>query len=158
MAKTYTEIIAEAQIKPSLFNKYKRLGLLPRPEKVDFQYRIGCTAYYPDDIVDRIRQIQELKAQGKTLAEIKDELQEIVPIFLVNNEFVVSPRDDLEAPPDMPPKVVALMGAIADLGLNDWVEHRRPGYILSSVTLEPVQKDGKDSYRIAKIELRPKNE
>ena len=60
--------------------------------------------------------------------------------------------------PDMPPKVVALMQAIVDLGLNDWVERKRPGYTLFSLELEPIQKEGKDSYRITKIKVRLKEQ
>ena len=158
MARSYTEIMAEAQIKPSLFNKYKRLGLLPRPEKVDFRYKVGCTAYYPDDIVDRIRQIQELKAEGKTLAQIKDELNEAVPIYLVDQEFIVSPKNDLEAPPDMPPEMIALMSAVVDLGLTEWVERKRLGYTLASVEFEVTHKDGQDFYRPTKIKIKPKEQ
>lgn len=146
---TLSDVLRESGLSYRTLVKYTEIGLLPKPQRV-WRGRKGSESIYPDDIIDRIKTIQELKAQGKSLAQIK----EIMPIFLSNQEFVIPTMGNLE----VPPAVEALMNAIADFGLKQWVERKKPGYTLDSVTMELIEKDGKDFYRITKVNLKPKDE
>lgn len=146
---TLSDVLRESGLSYRTLVKYTEIGLLSKPQRV-WRGRKGSESIYPDDIIDRIKTIQELKAQGKSLAQIK----EIMPIFLSNQEFVIPTMGNLEVPPE----VEALMNAIADFGLKQWVERKKPGYTLDSVTMELIEKDGRDFYRITKVNLKPKDE
>jgi class 3 adenylate cyclase/DNA-binding transcriptional MerR regulator len=67
------EIISKTGISRGTLNNYISLGILPRPlvrspdDSADDARRLG---YFPETVLDRIREIQALKDRGMTMAEI----------------------------------------------------------------------------------------
>ena len=67
MEKTLNEVLEETGIKPSTFQKYKTLGLLPRPTRIEMLRGHGSIAYYPENITRLIHWIREWQADGENL-------------------------------------------------------------------------------------------
>lgn len=82
MEKTLKEILEETGIKPSTFQKYKTLDLLPRPTRIEMLKGHGSVAYYPENTTRLIQWINEWKADGESLKQIRRKLnqtQDVTP-------------------------------------------------------------------------------
>jgi DNA-binding transcriptional MerR regulator len=69
LEKTLEEVLTETRINRSTFQKYKTLGLLPRPTRMEMLRGRGSVAYYPDNIIRLIEWIREWQAEGETLKQ-----------------------------------------------------------------------------------------
>ena len=91
MEITLNEIIEETGIKRSTFQKYKTLGLLPRPTRIEMLKGHGSVAYYPENIIRLIRWIREWQAEGETLKQIQEKLSQMRD---------VTPKEEILIPVD----------------------------------------------------------
>jgi len=60
------------------FEYYQRLGLLPRPEKRVGERGRGVYGYYDAKVIDMVKMIFRLKAEGKPLAAIREEAKRTI--------------------------------------------------------------------------------
>lgn len=65
------EVLNRTGIKPTLFHSWLQKGLIPYWEASEARGGDGLRYYYPPEIVDRIKEVQALRAKGKSLREIR---------------------------------------------------------------------------------------
>lgn len=80
--KTKKEICAETQITPVTLLSWRREGLIPDPTGIR-----GREATWPDDILDRVQEIQRLKGNGLSLADIRARFDEKAKIEGLVSDF-----------------------------------------------------------------------
>lgn len=140
MERTLKEILNETGINRSTFQKYKTMGLLPRPIRIEMLKGYGSVAYYPDNIGRLIRWIREWQADGETLKQIKEKLEEMQDV--TPDEEILIPVDS----DDQGDFVKNYANAIDEI-------HRRldpDNPVLKDfwVRFEPTEIDGKKYYKI----------
>lgn len=111
---TSLELMQATGISRATLNNYIALGLLPRPlvknPEADAMTRARQIGYFPDDVLERIERIRQLKKQGLPMADIVRQLQVEYPqpagvetaISAVLPETVQPERRAPVAPPEMP--------------------------------------------------------
>lgn len=68
------DLIQRAGISRATLNNYISLGLLSKPEIRSGEQGERILGYFPEQAIERVAQIQELKAQGLSMAEIRETL------------------------------------------------------------------------------------
>ena len=95
MSKNYTllELAEKSGVSARTIRYYIAEGMLPRPP-------MGPTAFYMEDHLDLLRRIQEGKAKGWSLSQIKTDLFPITPSIPT-----VFPPLPNKTPPLLPPSI-----------------------------------------------------
>lgn len=126
------ELIRQAGISRATLNNYIALGLLPRPtvhKAEGSDGHIPRLGHFPDDALETIRKVQQLKAQGLAMAEIasiiKRDREPDAPLL----KTVPSPEDKGKTE-TMPTAVAPMAGSSIQLTL-DQVD--QPAYLINSM-------------------------
>jgi DNA-binding transcriptional MerR regulator len=69
--KSTSDILRECKIEYATLDKYRRMGLVPKPD-VERKGHRGARARYPDEVIGLIHWIEILKAKGFTLEQIAE--------------------------------------------------------------------------------------
>lgn len=64
---TKDEILRKTGISPRSLARLQEQGIIPRPELRPHPRGRGRLGYYPDDVLDRVKKIEELKRQGHSI-------------------------------------------------------------------------------------------
>jgi DNA-binding transcriptional MerR regulator len=141
---TFQEIIQNAGVSPATFQKYKGLGLLPRPLRREGLRGNGSVTYYPSCVMEQIQHIRRLKREGKSLREIQ---AEFLHLKEVETREIIPVGDDAD--------VVSSYTMLAP-GFYEQLEKENPGYEVYRVETEMVENGGQKYLQPTKIQMRLK--
>ena len=148
MEKTLNEVLEETGIKPSTFQKYKTLGLLPRPTRTEMLKGHGSIAYYPENIIRLIYWIREWQTDGETLKQIQEKLSHMQDVTPAEEILIPVDSDNqgdfAEAYRKVIDKVHSSLDSDNPTAKDFWVR------------FEFIEKDSKKFYRVVSALSRPK--
>ena len=148
MDRTLNEIIEQTGIKLPTFQKYKTMGLLPRPTRIEMLKGHGSIAYYPENIIRLIQWIREWQAEGETLKQIREKLsqmQDVTP----KEEILVAVGSD-----DQGDFAKAYRKVIDEV--HNRLDPENPTPKDFWVRFQFIEKDGKKFYKVVSALSRPK--
>lgn len=140
MEKTLKQVIEETGIKPSTFQKYKTLGLLPRPTRIEMLKGHGSVAYYPENTTRLIQWIKEWQKDGETLEQIREKLDQTQDVTPKEEILISVGSDKLNDFADVYRKVMN--------EVHNSLDPENPTIKDFWVRFELIEKDGQNFYRI----------
>lgn len=146
--KTTNEVLAETGLTYPMLNRFKDLGIVPKPKLKGLGRQKGVIGVFEDDVIDIINRVKLQRKQGLTLTQIaekwrqeRDSLRTVEPkkrIIIPENPDAM--RSYIKARPQ----------------LEKQIEKENPGYRLHTIRLESVEVEGKRFLVPIEIVIEPK--
>ena len=159
------DLLDRTGISRATLNNYIAMGLLPRPlitaPGVDDESRARQLGYFPESAVERITEIQRLKREGYTMAEIVTRLA----AEGVRSEAADPVRDAMPAraplaampePPRLTVEGIAHPAFMVNYNFEViWFNRPAQNLILGSETQLPATSDGRNLFRLLLTQPQP---
>lgn len=156
---TSKEILVRAKISRATLNNYIKMGILPRPvigKSEAVQRGSKQIGYFPEDVIERILEVQRMKQQGETMEEIAREFRETKPVA---EAFPNGPDKDRRSsktgydPQDLPEET-------ADTGLTLTIDDiQYPAYLVNyNFEIEWINQEAENQVFNKKIRSIPELE